>query len=147
MKELAKAAMSVGMASALFGARQMTNLLSPNRKDQGDQAADTLNNLASTLMGQCGEPLRDTFDVADKMQREMLDTALRAFSVGTPGNAEGTSGSWTGAVTQAVSQMGQMFGGFTRDAGCGCNEEPAGHDEAESETGWGPIPPWSEETT
>lgn len=138
MKELAKAAMSVGMASALFGARQMTSLLSSDRKDQGDQAADALNNLASTLVGQCGEPLKDTFDVADKMQRQILDTALRAFSVGA---ADGASGSWTGAVTQAVSQMGQMFGGFTSDMDCGCDDN-----KEDNETGWGPVPPWPEES-
>ena len=135
MKELTTALLRVGTASAMFGARQLTNLLSANPKDRGAQAAETLNTVASTLMDQCGEPLRDSFDVAEKMQRELVDSALRTFAVGNEGDTDPMAGSLPGMMTQVVSRMGQMFSGFAQPAEWG--------DDAASEarTDRGPVPP------
>jgi hypothetical protein len=139
MKELSSALFRVGLAPTLFGARQITTLLSPRGEQPAEHTVNVLNSVASTLVDGCDEPLQDTFDVAQKVEREMVETALNAFAIGNPADA-GANGAIPGIVRQALNRMGQIMEGFADTNSTGRTS-----DESSGKSRGGPVPPRGDE--
>jgi hypothetical protein len=119
MKEFTKSVASAGLASLLFGARQITNVVTqPPRNGDSDKATESFNAMAQAAADQCGDSLRETFHALDRIQREVIDTGFRFLSLDAF-NSHGATESLSGIARQTTEQFRRWMG----DRGeCGCDE-------------------------
>lgn len=103
MKELAKSVNSFSWALALFGARQMMNLVEPAR------ARDAFASMTRTAEGHLDENLRATFRMGDRLQRSMVEAGFSLMRVGCLDPA-----AWPEQARQALDEAT----GRLRDDGC-----------------------------
>jgi hypothetical protein len=120
MKEFTKSVTSAGLASLLFGARQLTNVVTqPPRDGDSDKATESFNAMAQAAADQCGDSLRETFHALDRIQREAIDTGFRFLSLDAF-SSHGAAESFSGIARQTTDQFRRWMG----DRGdCGCDEE------------------------
>lgn len=119
MKEFAKSIASAGMASLLFGARQLTNVVTnPPRSGESDKATEAFNLMAQAAAGQCGDSMRESFHAMDRIQREAIDTGFRFLSLDAF-NSHGVNDSISGFARQTTEQFQSWMGDR---ADCGCND-------------------------
>jgi hypothetical protein len=122
MKEFSKSVASAGLAGVLFGARQLTNVLTqPPRNGESDKATEAFNAIAQAAADQCGS-LRETFHAVDRIQRAAIDTGFRFVSFDAFGS-HGTPESMSTFAQQTTDQFRKWMGG-----GCGCGNSDCGGD-------------------
>jgi hypothetical protein len=131
MQQLTKSLGSFTWAMSLFGVQQMTNALRVSRDSGANKAVEALDEVTRASIEQCGTTMRETFDMGDKLQREMIDLMFGVVSFG---------GSRSAAQTcSCTSPMDMMRGapGVARSAASAAQPSAA----PEEELGWGPVPP------
>ena len=108
MRDFTKNLFSLSWAMSLFGARQIGNLLNPRQAASGEPGpAQALDSVTSAVVDQLGRGLRQTFEVGDLLQGEIIDVMFRFLpdlgGGGGPAGAQspawssGGSPSWPGA--------------------------------------------------
>lgn len=141
MKEFSKSIASAGLASALFGARQLANIVTqPPRSGESDKATEAFNSIAQAAAEQCGDSLRETFHALDKIQREALDTGFRFLSLDAF-NSYGATDSFSGFAKQTTDQFRKWMG-----SGCGCGNAYCRGDCGCANTAGGQDRPWNPQT-
>ena len=116
MKEFSKSIASAGLAGALFGARQLANVITqPPRNGESDKATEAFNSIAQAAADQCGDSLRETFHAVDRMQRAVIDTGFRFVSLDAF-NSYGATESFSGSRRNATRST--VF--FNASASCIC---------------------------
>lgn len=123
MRELTKSITSFSWALSLFGARQMLNLMDP------DRAGRAFDSVARATEGQLDDGLRNAYRMGDRLQRSMVDAT---FSLMGQGGLDPSA--WAGAARRAADRTAEALGGS------GCRDEAAGMEGSGGETGWGPMP-------
>jgi haloalkane dehalogenase len=107
MRDFTKNLFSFSWAMSLFGARQLGSLLNPRQTAQGaPNASKAFDSVTGAVVDQFGRNLRQTFEVGDKIQGEMVDLffgflGLRPGTAPGGGAAPGSgggAGSGTGSV-------------------------------------------------
>ena len=155
MRELTKSTLSAGLAMSLFGMQTMMNVLRRSRDGGPNPAQDALDTVTQTVVDQTGNTLRETFQVGDKVQRELVDLTFRFLTFAPMGRGSGIS-TMTGAAQQATERMRKWMGGKTWERGAGpgaaaarvprpkarATQQPS---TAQSQSGlprqgWGPMP-------
>ncbi|HUG70828.1 MAG TPA: hypothetical protein VMM76_23975 [Pirellulaceae bacterium] len=138
MQQLTKSLGSLSWALPLFGLQQMTNAL--RRSDDGTMGGDAIaafDAVTRASIDQCGTSVRETFEVGDKMQRDMVDMMFQLVPMG---DSEMPEVPMPGAscMSDMMNPM-QMMRRFTqrRDA----EARPHAQQPDESDLGWGPVPP------
>ena len=147
MQQLAKSFGSLSWALPLFGLQQMTNALRRSEDGMlGGDAVAAFDAVTRASIEQCGTRMRETFEVGDKMQRDIVDMMFRLVPIGGAGcctQESGTSGMpdmmnpmqmmrrFTGRPDDAVQQQAQTPQRAQQQV-----PQPAGR-----ELGWGPVPP------
>jgi len=82
MRELTKNLFSFSWAMSLFGAKQMTSLLDPREALKGAPGtAQALGNVTEAMLDEFGDGLRQTFQVGEKVQGEILDAFFGVLGV------------------------------------------------------------------
>jgi hypothetical protein len=154
MRELTKSTLSAGLAMSLFGMQTMMNVLRRSPVGGPNPAQQALDTVTQAMVSQTGNTLRETFQVGDKIQREVVDLTFRVLTL-----APMQGGSGTSTITDAAQQMtdrvrkwmGDMGGAL--QGGCGCTgstpassgtqpSPPTSQSSAApaSNQGWGPMP-------
>ena len=130
MREFTKSIASAGIAGALFGARQLANVLTqPPRNGETDRATEAFNSIAQAAADQCGDSLRETFHALDRIQREFIDTGFRFVSLDAF-SSNGATDALSGIAKHTTDQFRNWMGGS-----CGCsNADCAGQCECAQET-------------
>lgn len=104
MRDFTKNLFSLSWAMSLFGAKQLGSLLNPRQAANGEtDAAQALDSVTSAVVDQFGRGLRQTFEVGDRLQGEIIDAVFRFIpglgggrALGYPGTSPGPA-SWKGA--------------------------------------------------
>lgn len=110
MKEFTKSVASAGLAGLLFGARQVTNVVTqPPRNGDSDKATESFNAVAQAAADQCGDSLRETYHALDRIQREAIDTGFRFVSLDAF-NSRGARESLSGFAQQTTEQVRNWLG-------------------------------------
>jgi hypothetical protein len=111
MKDFTKSVASAGLASLLLSARQMANLATQLRRD-GDthRATESFNVMAQAAADQCGDSLRETYYVLDRIQRAAIDTGFRFLSLDAF-NSHGATESLAGMAQQTTEQVRRWMSG------------------------------------
>jgi hypothetical protein len=118
MREFSKSVASAGLAGVLFGARQMTNVLTqPPRNGESDPATEGLNAIAQAAADQLGS-LRETYHAANRIQQSAIDTGWRFVSFDAF-NSYGTPESMSSFAKQTTDQLRKWMG---TDCGCGSSQ-------------------------
>lgn len=124
MREFTKNVLSFSWAMSLFGANQMGSVLSVDEVGEGLPGSTAeLKGATEGLVEQFGKNLRDTFDVGDRLQREMVDAVFNLFAAqdgGTEGGEADARNRETGvpAILDARSQAGEeVMISYTRGEG------------------------------
>jgi hypothetical protein len=119
MKEFTKSVASIGLAGALFSARQISNVvIQPPRSSDSDKATDSFNSVAQAVADRCGDSLRETYHAVDRIQRESIEAAFRFLSL-EAFTSHGAGESFSGIASQVSSQ----FRAWMSDRGdCGCDD-------------------------
>jgi len=128
MREFTKSLFSFSWAMSLFGARQMTGLLSrPEQGQPGGGSAEAMDEVTQAMEGQLGETLQKTFKAGDKLQRSAMDMMFGMF----------------GGRGMTPGGMEDVMRGMSGWAGCGSCEQDAQQQQGqpEDQSGWGPMPP------
>lgn len=74
MQQFTKSFGSFTWAMSLFGLQQMTDALGANSgKSDSNKAVEALNEVTRVSLEQCGATVRETFEIGDKMQRNIVD--------------------------------------------------------------------------
>jgi hypothetical protein len=120
MRDLTKSLFSFSWALSLFGARQAGNLIDPRTwlgregGSPGDGSPRQIGSVTDSLVDQLGEPLRQTFEAGDRVQRQIVDTFFSFLGPlvepgGGGGGAPGASAPpW--ATPGADSAVATIFG-------------------------------------
>src|SRR6185437_10977879 len=78
--EFTKSLFSFSWAMSLFGARQMTGLLSrPGQGQANGGCVEAMDQVTQAMEDQLGETLQQTFKAGDKLQRGALDMMFGMF--------------------------------------------------------------------
>jgi hypothetical protein len=78
MREFTKNLFGLSWAMSLFGARQLSRLLNPQQTLNGaPDAAQAFNSVTDAVVDQFGKNLRQTFEVGDRLQGEIVDAIFR----------------------------------------------------------------------
>jgi haloalkane dehalogenase len=125
MREFTKNLFSFSWALSLFGARQLGNVLNPRQTLQGaPDAAKAFDSVTGAVVDQFGRNLRQTFDVGNKLQGEMVDLffgflGLRPASGGaSPGGGAQPGAELRPAIFNANSSAGEeVLITYTRGTG------------------------------
>lgn len=126
MKEFSKSIASAGIASLLFGVRQLSNVaMTPPRSGESDKATEAFNVLAQAAAGQCGDSMRETFHAMDRIQREAIETGFRFLSLDAF-NSHGVNESVSGFARQTTDQFRRWMGDRTD---CNCDSWSTMQDE------------------
>lgn len=144
MQQLVKSAGSLSWALPLFGLQQMADAL--RRSEDGTLGGDAIaafDAITRASIDQCGASVRETFEVGDRMQRDLVDTVFRLVPLGGSERSTlepcmpGTAG-----LPDLMNPM-QMMRRFTGRSDHA--PQPQSHaqqpDESELGWGWGPVPP------
>jgi len=107
MREFTKNLFSFSWAMSLFGLKQLGNVLNPNQTLRGaPDAAKSFDSVTDAVVDQFGRTLKQTFEVGDKVQGEIVDLLFGFLGV-RPGTATGTApwngsggAAWGGAALQ-----------------------------------------------
>ena len=100
MRDFTKNLFSFSWAMSLFGLKQLGNVLNPNQTLRGaPDAAKSFDSVTDAVVDQFGRTLKQTFEVGDKIQGEIVDLMFGFLGV-RPGTSTGT-----GAVSQAASAL------------------------------------------
>ena len=119
MKEFTKSVTSAGIASMLFGVRQLSNIVTtPPRNGSVDPATEAFNVMAQAAAGQCGDSMRETFHAIDRIQREAIETGFRFVSLDAF-NSHGVNETMSGFARQTTEQFHKWMG---KRGDCGCDE-------------------------
>jgi hypothetical protein len=160
MRELTKSSLSAGLAMSLFGMQTMLNAFRRPPAGGPNPAQEALDTVTQTIVNQTGDTLRETFQVADKLQRGLVDMTFSFLTLAPlqSGGGMSTIGDMLRRTTQQMTQwmpgMGMGMGmGNGRKSGCGCPGETAASQSAWPPTagsqaqsagvanqGWGPMP-------
>ena len=89
MREFTKNLFSFSWAMSLFGLKQLGNALNPQEVLQGaPNTAKSFDSVTDTMVDQFGRTLRQTFDLGDRLQGQLVDMMFGFLSV------------WPGSATQ-----------------------------------------------
>jgi haloalkane dehalogenase len=103
MREFTKNLFSFSWAMSLFGLKQLGNALNPQEALRGaPNTAKSLDSVTDAVVDQLGRTLKQTFEVGDKVQGEIVDLMFGFLGVRPPGTSTGTA---SGAVTQAAGTL------------------------------------------
>lgn len=117
MREFTKSVASASLASALFAARQMANVVTPApRNGTSGQTTESFNAVAHAVAGQCGDSLREAYHALDRVQRAAVDTGFRFLSLDALGG-RGASESVSGFAKQTSEQF-QSWLNSRNDCSC-----------------------------
>jgi haloalkane dehalogenase len=93
MREFTKNLFSLSWAMSLFGARQLTRLLNPQEVLRGaPDSAKELDSVTDAVVDQFGRQLRETFEVGDRLQAEIVDAVFRFVPGFAPPAGRGQQG-------------------------------------------------------
>jgi len=116
MREFTKNLFSFSWAMSLFGLKQLGNVLNPNQTVRGaPDAAKSFDTVTDAVVDQFGRSLKQTFEVGDRIQSEMVDLFFGFLGV-RPGTSSRTGGGspWEGggaafqpAIFNARSSAGE----------------------------------------
>ena len=125
---------SFAWAVSLFGLQQMTDALSGKRSESGgSSAAEAFDALVRTSIEQCSSAVRETYEVGDKLQRDLVDTMFRLI----PAGADGISGlSLPTSLSEFMPGSSSPDQSMPPDSSMGQTST-----ELDTELGWGPVPP------
>jgi hypothetical protein len=156
MRELTKSTLSAGLAMSLFGMQSMLNMFRRPFAGGPDSTQEALDTVTQAIVDQTGDALRETFNVADKVQRGMVDMTF-GFLMLAPMQSGGGMSAMGDMTRRATEQMRQWMGGMGMGNGrrpdCGCSGgaaagqgtwPPAAPSQPQpgppSGQGWGPMP-------
>ncbi|HEX3555639.1 MAG TPA: haloalkane dehalogenase [Thermoanaerobaculia bacterium] len=123
MRDFTKNLFSFTWAMSLFGARQLGNLLSPRQTSQGTpDAAKAFDSVTGAMVDQLGRNLRQTFEVGDKLQGEIVDLFFGFLGV-RPGGPAGGAAAGAGVWNWAESVAGAATGPAILNARSSAGEE------------------------
>jgi haloalkane dehalogenase len=101
MRELAKNLFSFSWALSLFGLKQLGEVLNPQQTLRGaPDAAKSFDSVTDAVVDQFGRSLRQTFEVGDRIQGQIVDLFFGALGVrpGTPAGSGTGTAPWSGAA-------------------------------------------------
>lgn len=125
MREFTKNLFSFSWAMSLFGLKQLGNVLNPGQTLRGaPDAAKSFDSVTDAVVDQFGRSLRQTFEVGDRIQGEVVDLMFGFLGVRpdssrtgtgtstTPWDGPGGGAPWSGgslqpAIFQAKSSAGE----------------------------------------
>jgi haloalkane dehalogenase len=83
MRDFSKAMMRFSWAMSLFGVRQTLDILNPRSRSQNPTGtAGAFDDVTDAMIQQFGDSLRQTFDVGDRLQQEMIDVIFGVLPTG-----------------------------------------------------------------
>jgi hypothetical protein len=146
MRELTKSTLSAGLAMSVFGMQTMMNAFRRSQPGGPNSAVQGLDSITQAMIDNTSSNLRETFQAADKVQRDLVDLTFRFMTLGAMRPGSGTS-SLSDAAKQATDRLRQWMGD-ARGPGCGCagsgsqisGAAPARSPAAAPAQGWGPMP-------
>jgi haloalkane dehalogenase len=101
MREFTKNLFSFSWAMSLFGLKQLGNVLNPQESLRGaPNAAQSFDSVTDAVVDQFGRTLKQTFEVGDKVQGEIVDLMFGFLGL-RPGASTGTG---TGAAVEPALQ-------------------------------------------
>ncbi len=98
MREFTRNLFSFSWALSLFGAKQLGSLLDPQTyRGTSPEAGRSLDSVTDAMVSQLGRNLRQTFEVGEKIQGEIVDAVFSflpalGLAPGTPGATSGQNG-------------------------------------------------------
>jgi len=134
MQQLAKSIGSFTWAVSLFGLQQMAGALrsTTSGKTESQSTTQALDAVTRASLEQCGNSLRETFEMGDKMQRDVVDMMFRVVPLGGGEKSD----SWCSSCTDPM-EMFRKAAGMARSATMPTQNSMA----PEEEMGWGPVTP------
>jgi hypothetical protein len=156
MRELTKSTMSAGLAMSLFGMQVMRDAFRRTQAGGPSPAVEDLDAVTQAMVDRTGDMLRETFHVADKFQRGLVDitfgwlTLAPLRSTGGMSTMADTTRQVTEGMRRWMDSMGMRYGG---GSDCGCADAASTRPGTWSTTatsqprpggapgqGWGPMP-------
>lgn len=132
MQEFAKSLGSFTWAMSLFGMQQITAALgATSRRSESREAVEALQQVTRASLDHCGSTARQTFDMGDKIQRDLVDLICRFIPMSN--GEDGGSGCACPSFTDLMQPATNMFARAT--------EAASSASVPEEEFGWGPVPP------
>jgi hypothetical protein len=155
---------------SLFGVQTMMNAFRSSPTGGPNPAQESLDAVTQAIVNQTSNTLRETFQVGDKVQREIVDLSFQFLTLAPmrPGGGMSTPGGVTQQATELLRRFmdgmsgmmggtsGMMGGAARRDCGCtgssppwtGARQAPPGAASpppqpgaaAAQGEGWGPMP-------
>ncbi|MEQ1825197.1 MAG: hypothetical protein ABL921_04600 [Pirellula sp.] len=133
MQQITKSLGSFTWAMSLFGLQQMTDAIGASTGKSGsNNSIEALNEVTRVSLEQCSASVRETFEVGDMIQRNMVDLFFgvipqRGGQVdGEPCSCKGPMDFVRNAVDMVQSRP---------------NASQSSSTPTEEELGWGPVPP------
>jgi hypothetical protein len=156
MRELTKSTFSASLAMPLFGMQVMMDAFRRSRDGGRSLAVEDLDSATHAMVDRTGNLLRETFQIADRFQRGLVDMTFGFLTLAPlrSGGGMSTLADTTRQVTEGMRRwMGGMGMGDGPGSDCGCSGAPSTRPGAWSATapsqtwpggapgeGWGPIP-------
>ncbi len=108
MREFTKNLFSFSWALSLFGARQLGSVLNPQETLKGaPDAAKAFGAVTGSVVEQFGQGLRQTFDVGDRLQGEILDVFFGFLGVRPAAGGRTPAAGGDAAIFRAKSSAGE----------------------------------------
>ena len=158
MSELIKSTFSASLAMPFFGMQVMMDAFRRPRAGGPSPAVEDLDSVTQAMVDRTGNMLRETFQIADRFQRGLVDMTFGFLTLAPLRSGGGMSmmGDTTRQATEGMRRwMGGMGMGDGRGSDCGCGGAPPMRPGAWSSTapsqpwpggtpppsqGWGPMP-------
>ena len=138
MRDLTKSTFSAGLAMSLLGMQQMCGLFRrPRNNGERSSTTGSLDAVTQAMVDQYSDPLRETFRVGDRVQRELIDLTF-GFLTLNPFRRQGGSSSFTDAARQTTDRARRWMGNMDI-SGCSCRGGQTADDNRS--TSWAPPPP------
>ncbi len=132
MQQFTKSLGSFTWAMSLFGLQQMTDAVGTSSGKSGsNNAVEALNEVTRVSLEQCGATVRETFEIGDKLQRNIADMIFGVIpQSGRQLAGESCSCKDPMDFARSAADMGQSMTSATQSS-------------PQEELGWGPVPPFA----
>src|SRR5690349_4167549 len=92
MRDFSKAMLRFTWAMSLFGVRQTLDVLNPRSRSQDSTGtAGAFDDVTDTMIRQFGDSLRQTFEVGNRLQQEIIDVFFGVLPDGNYRESESSS--------------------------------------------------------
>jgi hypothetical protein len=154
MRELTKSTLSAGLAVSLLGMQTMMGLFRGRRPDGRNGTVEALDSVTQAMVDQSGDVLRETFQIGDKIQRQIIDMTFQ-FLTFAPLRSAGNGSTMGGVTQQATGWLRNWMGAMSnpcgpcsgrtrasqpRTAAWSGPQQAADPSSRSAGQGWGPLP-------